>query len=180
MTTPYRHETTFLAAQALCAAHGLAVSRPPNPSWHSQHMVCLPDDDVPYCLALNNAFGKLEPSKLAGAVRKLVLVQARHHVRVKAVYQAMMARGCGPLWVMVGGGAQLQVFFGNDRGYVAILYLDLESEAEQQASEGYLAACGRSAFTLQVNGKDNDAFFEQPLEVPGVAVRSHREVYGEH
>ena len=177
MTTTYRHETTFLAAQALCAEHGLAVCRPPNPSSHSQHLVCAPHDEVPYCLPLNNMFGKLAPEKLPGAMRKLELTKARHHARVKAVYEAMMARGCGPLWVMAGGGAQLQVFYGNDRGYVAILYLDLEDETP--GSEAYLDACGQGAFTLQVNGKDNDAFFEQPLDVPGVAVRSHREVYGD-
>ena len=68
---------------------------------------------------------------------------------------------------MEGGGGQVQMFFGDERGYIAILYLDMR-DSRKPRGKGYI---------LQINGKDNDKYFKG-VKIPGIKIRTHKEVYG--
>ncbi len=174
----YPYQETFQAAAALFAQRDVQTTPPRGASAWSKHMVCIEHDGVPYCLNNNDCFGKLDPSKVDHGLRRRSLIIERYHAKVKAVYEYCMAQDLGDIWVMCGGGMQLQVFFGNRKGYVAILYLDLEDLGEQERLADYLTAVGNKSHTLVVNGAQNDPFFEG-LDIAGVQLRTHRAVYGD-
>ena len=156
------------------AQFGLAVTTPKGRSRWGETMVCCEHDGLPYCM---DAHGEID--KIGHGVRHRALTIERHHPMVKAVYEHCVNAGIGDVWVLCGGGSQLQAFFGNAKGYLGILYLDLEDLKEhQQVSEnGYLEAVGNKTFTLQVNGEDNDVVFDG-FAVAGVELRTHAATYG--
>lgn len=163
--TPYPYLDSFKAAAHVCQAHGLDVQPPKGASRWSRHMVCAPHDGVPYCIDLSGERGELNPDKLAHGIRHRALTIMRHHDRVKAVYEFCASRSVGDIWVMCGGGCQLQAFFGNVDGYLAILYLSLEDKDDQSVS------------TLQVQSVALDPLFAA-CKVPGAQVRTCESVYG--
>jgi hypothetical protein len=75
---------------------------------------------------------------------------------------------------MVGGGAQIQVFFQNESGYIAILYLSLDYDCDSYTYEEE-----KDNYALQVNGSKNDILFEEDLNIETLTVRSHASVYGD-
>jgi hypothetical protein len=158
---------------ALYARHGLAVTLPKGGAWHTRTMVCAEHDGVPYCM---DAHG--DPSRVAHGVAHRALMIARHHAKIRAVYEYCAALGVGDIWVLSGGGAQLQAFFGNTTGYLAILYLDMADLRQQQDLAGYLKLVGNTTHTLQVNWAKNDELFEGRFKVKGVKLRTHRQTYG--
>lgn len=152
---------------------GLTVTPPKGNCWFGKHMVCAEHEGVPYCM---DAHGSGDYSH--GVKHRELLIQ-RHHTLIKAVYDYCVGLDVGDIWVLSGGGAQLQAFFGNSTGYLAILYLDMEDPSEQEALEEYLEACGSKTFTLQVNWNHNDPLFEGRFSIPGIELRTCREVYGD-
>ena len=159
---------------ALYRTHGLEVTSPKGKSRHGDTMVCAEHDGVPYCM---DAHGNL--NSIAHGIKHRELTIARHHAKVKAIYDYCQNLGVGDIWVLCGGGAQLQAFFGNKTGYLAILYLDLEDLGEQERMADYLALCGNKTHTLQVNWAKNDVLFEGKFACPGVALRTSKATYGE-
>jgi hypothetical protein len=174
-------ETLDPTLAALYQKHGLSVTAPKGNSRWGQTMVCAEHDDVPYCM---DAHGKADtdPEQLKRDVQHTVtrraLIIERHHAKIKAVYEYCQSLGVGDIWVMCGGGAQLQAFFGNQSGYLAILYLDLEDIESQESMSEYLASCGNKTFLLQVNWAANDKLFEGRFNVNNIELRLHRAVYG--
>ena len=173
---PYPYAQTFEAAAVLYRARGLDVTPPRGNNYWGQHMVCAEHDGVPYCMNTNDCFGKLDPGKVDHVVRHRELTIQRHHALVKGVYEHCKTLGVGDIWVMCGGGGQLQAFFGNRKGYLAILYLTLESRSPAYTGDD-LKSVGNEPATLQVQTAENDVLF-QHCHVPGVRVRSHASVYG--
>lgn len=49
-----------------------------------------------------------------------------YHEKIKKIYDHLMSLNIGDIWVLSGGGQQIQAFFGNKSGYLAILYLEME------------------------------------------------------
>lgn len=174
----YPYLETYQAAAALFSQRGFETTPPRGASVWSKHMVCLEHDGVPYCLNNNDCYGKLDASKIDRGLQRRQLIIQRYHAKVKAVYDYVAAQGLGDIWAMCGGGAQLQVFFGNRKGYVAILYLDLEDLGEQERLSDYLTAVGNQSHTLVVNGLANDPYFES-MSIAGVQLRTHKATYGE-
>lgn len=166
-----------LAAElvALYAQHGLAVTAPKGGAWHTRTMVCAEHDGVPYCM---DAHGN--PDRAGHGVRHRALMIARHHAKIRAVYEYCAALGVGDIWVLSGGGAQLQAFFGNSTGYLAILYLDMEDLRQQEGQAGYLKLIGNTTHSLQVNWAKNDVLFEGKFKMPGIRLRTHRQTYGDN
>lgn len=173
----YPYQETYEAAAALYAQRSVRTTPPKGASVWCKHMVCIEHDGVPYCLNNNSSHGQLEPAKVDHGLHRRALIIERHHAKVKAVYEFCMSKNLGDIWVMCGGGAQLQVFFGNRSGYVAILYLDLEDMEEQKRMADYLVAVGNESHSLVVNGAQNDDYFED-LSIAGIRLRTHRSVYG--
>lgn len=161
--------------------HGLVVSAPKGNSWWGESMVCAEHDEVPYCMDTHDGpdYTQLElERKAARAVARRETIIQRHHEKIKAVYNYCKALDVGDVWVLCGGGAQLQAFFGNKEGYLAILYLDLVEIECQAEAASLLESCGLKTFTMQVNGADNDKLFENRFRLSGVELRTHHATYG--
>lgn len=170
MTTPQILDAYLVEAYR---KHGLEVTAPKGNCRYGKTMVCAEHDGVPYCM---DAHGR---GDYAHGVQHRKLIIERHHARIKSVYEYCQALGVGDIWVLSGGGGQLQAFFGNSTGYLAIMYLDMENRAEQDELEDYLEACGNTTFDLQVNFTKNDPLFEGKFNIPGIRMRTSREVYGD-
>lgn len=153
------------------AKHGLIVERPKGGSWHSKTMMAAPHDGVQYCVDNHGHHLKAgrEDSILHGIWHREQLIK-RHHAMIKTIYEYCVALEVGDIWVLCSGGAQLQAFFGNKTGYLAILYLDMEDENER-VDDDYLKAVGNQKLTLQVNWKHNNPLFVGKFKMPGVKLR---------
>jgi hypothetical protein len=165
---------TFTRMQTMYKHYGLNVVPAKGKSRDSSLMVTAAKDGVPYSLEPNDAYGHVDPTKITHNVKHYKLTVKRHHKEVKAVYDYLMqnhSRALGDVWVMMGGGSQLQAFFGNNTGYLGILHLSLESLKEQKEMEasGYLDACGVTPYSLIPNWAKNGKYFKG-LQVPGVEV----------
>ena len=151
----------------LYAALGLNVTEPKGKSWHCQTLVQAEHDGVPYCV---DSHGEQDPKDMMHGVNHRKLAIERHHTEIKAVYEFLAAKPeLGDIWVLMGGGCQIQAFFGNHTGYLAIMYLTLDDldEDERLTENGYLAACGNAKHVLQANWTKNNAVF-RGFKVPGV------------
>jgi hypothetical protein len=78
---------------------------------------------------------------------KLIESLSRHQDKIEAVYKFCETIAEGPLWTFCGGGMQLQQFYGDDDGYICILYLDMEDEKENEEDEN------EKEFTLAIQNK---------------------------
>lgn len=97
----------------------------------------------------------------------------RHEASIKEVYEYCKKVADGPVWTLAGGGAQLQQFYGDDHGYMATLYLDME-DADQNDKPG-----ARNDKTLAVEGSRNDPKFVNFKSKTGIRLLSHKEIWGD-
>lgn len=167
------NDPDFVKIAKLFANEGLSVTQTKGRTRHFKHMVTAEHDGVPYSLAIADGRGGYDPKKVAREVFHYRLTLERHHEHVKSVYEFLAKKEeLGDIWVMVGGGSQLQVFFGNKNGYLGILYLTLENLKEQDrlTANGYLASVGNTSFTLVVQFEKNNDIFKE-MKVPGVTVQ---------
>lgn len=83
---------------------------------------------VHYAICFHNDKIKEKEESISRGFSHFEQVKKRHHEKVKSVYDFLMASDevKHPIWVMMGGQAQIQAFFGNEDGYIAILYLDFD------------------------------------------------------
>ncbi|MNR71343.1 hypothetical protein D3C71_19580 [compost metagenome] len=169
-----RFPDTFRVLKQLHEACGLEVTPPQGASAWCAQMACATHDAVPYCMSSTDGAGGVDPNRVPRGIHRRQLIIERHHSMVKPVYDYCMQQGLGPVWAMCGGGAQLQVFFGNAQGYIAILYLSLEAG---ECDPEYLKAVGNETFSLVVQGAQKDKFFEG-FDVPGVRLRTYASVFG--
>lgn len=103
---------------------------------------------------------------------KTIINSDIYHQKIKKIYNYLMSLNIGDIWVMVGGGMQIQTFFGNKTGYVAILYLEMQNVKKPKQKE----------HTLVVNWAKNDKYFNgkfSKFEQEGVELRLHVDVYGQ-
>ena len=160
--------------QFLCAHYGLTVEETKG-NRKKRDLVTCGYDDVPYSLALWDGHGGINPSKIRHSVLHYHLMIERHHTQIKGVYEHLVKNHgdtVGDVWVMCGGGGQMQAFFGNHTGYLGILYLTLENMKDQKrlTENGYLAACGNKSFTLVANWEKNNPLFAN-MKVKGVKLQ---------
>lgn len=152
--------------------YGLEVQVSKGPRPHS-FSVTHHHDGVPYALYHNQAqIGKFDTSKVHHNMEHILPLIERHHTMIKGVYEHLKAKVEGDLWVLSGGGSQLQAFFTNQTGYLGILYLDMVNLSEQTrlSDSGLLKASGNESFTLVPNFDHNNILFKK-MQVPGVKVR---------
>jgi hypothetical protein len=160
---------------ALYAQHGLAVSVPEGRCSFSRSLMCAEHDGVPYCVdEHDHSFeeeGRID--SLLHGIKHRELIIERHHDKIKQVYDYCVNLDVGDIWILCGGGSQLQAFFGNHTGYLAILYLDMEDINERVNSE-YMKVIGNTSYTLSVNWPRNNPLFVNRFEIPGIElVESH-------
>lgn len=154
---------------ALYAGEGLAVTKAKGS--RDQTMMAHMHDGVQYTM---DDYGKLDVSRSAGHLKMII---DRHHSVVKQVYDYCVALDVGDIWAMSGGGCQLQVFFGNRTGYLAILYLDMDDSSMGKAYAEGATSRPKSDWVLQVQSNKNDPLFAN-MNIPGVKARTCFEVYG--
>lgn len=169
----FAKKPTFEQLAPLYQAHGLEVTPTLGSAWYCQTQVCAMHDGVPYCMDAHGG------DDIEHGVRHRALMIERYHEKIKAIYDYCVQLNIGDIWVLCGGGMQLQAFFGNSTGYLAILYLDLEDLDQQAASAEYMAAVGNQSHTLQVNWLKNDVHFENKFSIEGVKLRTHKVIYGD-
>lgn len=102
---------------------------------------------------------------------KILIGSEVYHQKIKKIYDYLMSLNIGDIWVMSGGGMQVQAFFGNSKGYVGILYLEMDNIKKPK----------EKTHTLVVNGAPNDKYFNgkvSQFDQEGVELRLHKQVYG--
>lgn len=153
------------------ATYGLEVSEPKANTVFGATMVCCPHDGVPYCMDAHPT--QVDRPNWTHGVKHRALMIERHHDIIKAIYQYCQNADIGDVWVLSGGGMQLQAFFGNSEGYLGILYLTLEDLEKNQKLQdnGYLQATGNETYTFSIEG-ENDLVFRD-MVVAGVKVRTN-------
>jgi hypothetical protein len=91
----------------------------------------------------------------------------RYHPLIKAIYEEIKKRAGKQVYAMPGGGAQHQVFFGDEQGYIACIGLDLKSSKKNRDSGYTLTGQGRRGDTLM-----------KGFEMDGVKFQSCESMYG--
>lgn len=138
----------FDEAKAMFEKEGLVIERPIGLRKEGDRdTCCVVHDGIRYHIYLmksNSHHGmrtqdsaKEEANDLRGLIEK-------YHSVVKLIHDKMKAElpGMENLWVMEGGGMQHQAFFGNENGYIAILYLGMKKSKARKTDltlvfEGY-------------------------------------------
>ncbi|MEG0869646.1 MAG: hypothetical protein RSG77_21775 [Hafnia sp.] len=155
---------------AMYAQYGVEVTVPKGRSWHSKSLMCAEHDGVPYCMDEHSHFFEDDSDReLRHSILHRKLMIERHHEKIKAIYEYCVGLDVGDIWVMAGGGAQLQAFFGNSTGYLAILYLDME-DLNECVNSDYLKAIGNTKYTLKVNFSKNNKYFLGKFKMPGITL----------
>lgn len=96
---------------------------------------------------------------------------AKYHKHIlKPIYDIISKISeLGNVWIMEGGGAQCQAFFGNDQGYIGTLYLDMKSNSKKEIT-------GPRDYTFTCNGKRSDDIFKN-IKLPNCKILLCREIY---
>lgn len=142
-------------------------------SRHGEHMVAIWHDGVQYAVDYHGHLdSKNNPDIDHGAKHLKIMIESEvYHTKIKQIYDYLMKQNIGDIWVMAGGGMQVQAFFGNKSGYVGMLYLEMDNIKKPKEKE----------HTLVVNGEKNDKYFNgkvSKFEQLGVELRLCRDVYG--
>lgn len=102
---------------------------------------------------------------------KIMLNSEIYHQKIKKIYDYLMAQNIGDIWVLSGGGMQVQAFFGNKKGYVGTLYLEMDNVKKPKDKE----------HTFVVNGAYNDKYFNGKISTfkqEGVELQLSEDIYG--
>lgn len=130
--------------------------------WYMRHASRIDYDDVQYAISFHSDKYEQNKESAAHGVNHLEQIKQRHHHIVKDIYNFLKGQyELGDIWVLVGGGCQIQAFFGNKKGYIGILYLDMDTPQENaEVNDGYLKCIGNEKFTLEANFTENNKYFK--------------------
>lgn len=149
-----------------------AVEVKGNSRW-GKHMYAIWHDDVQYAIDYHGQTDKKGNPDIehSGKHLKIMINSQDYHQKIKKIYDYLMQQDIGDIWVMSGGGMQVQAFFGNSKGYIAILYLEMDTVKKPKEKN----------HTLVVNGAPNDKYFNgkvSKFDQVGVELNLHKDVYG--
>jgi hypothetical protein len=149
--------------------YGLEVGVPAGRCGFSENMMCAPHDGVPYCMDDHGDFfdNKKESSLKHGIYHRQLLIRRNHEV-IKKVYDYCTTLEKGDIWVLSGGGTQLQAFFGCSSGYLAVLYLGMEDAKDHTAAQ--IERISNRTSILQPQFEHNELLFSD-LKISGVKVK---------
>lgn len=91
-------------------------------------------------------------TQINNEIHKFNLTIDKHLPLIKKIYEYCETIADCPLWTLCGGGMQLQQFYGDDNGYIGVLYLDMMDNNK------YI---NPNIFTFQINGKENEIKFKK-------------------
>jgi len=130
--------------------------------WHTSTMVAVNHDGVQYSIDDRGEYFKTNnKEKVEHSLHHLELLRTHYHERVKEVYDYLKTKTDDDIWVMAGGGSQLQAFFGNKDGYIAILYLDMDTYIKVGDTNATKARMIKTKdYTLSVQFEHNNHYFD--------------------
>lgn len=150
------------------ASYGLKVSVPEGRCKFSDSLMLAEYDGVPYCVDEHSKL--VRQGKDHGIHRSISHRQMMidcYHEKIKSVYNYCLSLDRGPVWVLTGGGAQVQAFFGYDQGYFAILYLDMHDAPRNTEAERDKLSKRKHSLVPQF--EKHEPLFER-LKLPGVKI----------
>lgn len=123
----------FEQAKEMFSKEGMEVTKPVNfRKEGDRDTVCVIYDGVPYHMYLMRSslvHEERNQQKVKEEITEFEMLKERHHDLIKKIYEKIcQIPDIGDVWVLSGGGAQLQAFFGNNKGYLGILYFDLKNK----------------------------------------------------
>lgn len=97
-------------------------------AWHTVSMVAVNHDGIQYGLDDRGRYAlEKDKNSIEHAIKHFKLLSSHYHNRIKTVYDHIKSQTSDQIWVLAGGGMQLQASFGNKDGYIATLFLDIDS-----------------------------------------------------
>ena len=150
------------------AKYGLEVTVPEGRCDFSDSMMLAEHDGIPYCVDEHSHLLKDGSDRdIHRLISHRQMMIDCYHEKIKSVYNHCLSLDKGPVWVMVGGGAQVQAFFGYDQGYFAILYLDMQDAPRN--TEAQRDKLNKRKHSLVPQFEHHEPLFER-LKLPGVKV----------
>lgn len=133
---------------------------------------CIMHDGIPYHISFMKRDGERSDETFDEKVSEHHKNIKKYHKIVKPLfYRIKELANAENLWVMEGGGSQVQMFFGDERGYIGILYLGMRTSKT--------SAIFRKDYTLQINGSKNDKYFKDiEYIIPNIKVKTSESVWG--
>jgi len=150
------------------AKYGLEVSVPAGRCDFSDSMMLAEHNGIPYCVDEHSHLLKDGSDRdIHRLISHRQMMIDCYHEKIKSVYNHCLSLDKGPVWVMVGGGAQVQAFFGYDQGYFAILYLDMQDAPRN--TEAQRDKLNKRKHSLVPQFEHHEPLFER-LKLAGVKV----------
>lgn len=121
-------------AKAMFEKEGLVIQKPVGIGKEGDRdSVCTVHDEIPYHMYLMKSSrmnGIRKQKKVKEEVEEYRDLVDKYHPLIKKVYNALQEQipGLDDLWVLSGGGAQHQAFFGSNGRYIGILYLGMKNK----------------------------------------------------
>lgn len=130
--------------------------------WHTSTMVAVNHDGVQYSVDDHGEYFKTNRKEnIEHSIKHLELLRTHYHERIKEVYDYLKTKTDDDIWVMAGGGSQLQAFFGNKDGYIAILYFDMDTYIKLGDKNVTKARMIKTKdYTLSVQSEQNNRYFD--------------------
>ena len=155
----------YSEAKKLFEDLGLKVVKPKGiGKEHDRDTVCVVHDSVRYHLVLmkNRDFDPRDRKKDSiSEYNDHQIVLKHYHPLVKELYNKIkLLPDIGDVWAMEGGGAQMQIFFGNKKGYLGILYLNMKKDRNPK---------GPYSLRLENGAKGRTKEFKE-LQVEGIKI----------
>lgn len=123
--------STRPAIESIIASYsdfGIVAEHVKGRAWHNESMVAVTHDGIQYGLDDRGRYAlEKDKNSIEHAIMHFKLMSSHYHNRIKAIHDHLMTKTSDPIWVLAGGGYQIQASFGNKNGYIATLELDVNS-----------------------------------------------------
>jgi hypothetical protein len=107
---------------------GISAEHVKGAAWHFDSMVAVNHNGIQYVLDDRGLYFKdKETNSIEHTIKHFKLISTHYEDRVKSIYNHLQSNTEQPIWVLAGGGYQIQASFGNEEGYIATLMLDVNT-----------------------------------------------------
>lgn len=130
-------------------------------AWHTQSMVAVNHDGIQYGLDDRGRYAaEKDKNSIEHAIKHFKLMSTHYHNRIKTIHNHLVSKSNEPIWVLAGGGYQIQASFGNKNGYIATLDLDMNSFVKVGVENSQRAKVIKiKKYELSMEAKNLEEFF---------------------
>lgn len=151
------------------ASYGLNVAVPGGRCEFSESLMLAEYDGVPYCVDEHSKLVRKGSDRdIHQSISHRQMMIDCYHDKIKSVYNHCLSLNRGPVWVLAGGGARVQAFFGCDQGCLAVLRLDMQDVPRNTEAERN--ELNKRSHSLVPQFRNHEALFEQ-FNIPGIKVK---------